>query len=999
MTKPVLRWTGLRTCLFLVCLLPVYGTSSESSKVQERERRQTLSPGVTTSSVWGAWGAWSECSRTCGGGIAEQTRPCLRRRVGTRYFSVGKHWNCVGLFQQYKSCNTQPCPTTSNDFRQMQCEEHNDKPFMGKVYEWEPFLKAPNPCALNCRAKGYRFYAKLADTVTDGTPCEPGSSDVCVNGQCKQVGCDGILGSNTKLDRCGICGGDNSQCNVISDTFDQSSMSVGYNMIVKIPEGATKINVTEMARSRNYLAVKGPNNKGYINSDWSIDSPGDYQVASTVFEYKRPLEPASTSGEQLLADGPLSEAVDIMLIYQQQNPGVHYEYIMMTDEKNEPPQQPNTGNGEPETGYPNGYVREDYPRTNPGLTSGNIPANSRTNTRRNNDRQSGRNGNQGRKQGRNNGRRIFTGPSYPTYGRGTSNVGNQYPSNPNTGTSSRLQPPYGTQYNPRGQHQSQPQNPQPGYSGGRNIGLQPPYGSGTPQGQPRPGYSGGGVLNTGPVQPGVRPGLPSGGQQGAPYPGVPNPQRPPYPGGVSPQGSLPGGVNPQGSYPAGAGLPSPGIIPGRTGSNGRGYPNPYPNPYPPQGPTRLSGDQGNPGFGGGARPSGGFPPQFYEWRETGMTECSKTCAGGTKRNVITCVTSNTFIVVTDNNCDSNYKPRLVRIPCNTEPCPARWESGAWSACSRSCGDGVQMRQVNCMQELSQSLDTIVAAQKCGRQPQPEKRQSCKLTECPEWKVTDWGRCSVPCGAGSHTRTVTCEDGNGVVENSLCSNLVQPAESEGCDMGSCAKKWFYSDWSDLCSEQCGQGVQTRNIYCAGAGEGGAVSQTECTLSDKPKEDRPCRSGECSAQWFASTWSQCSAECGPGTQTRTVICIVNRGANHQVVAAGNCATAEKPSHRQECTLKDCEPQWLKTHWSECSKTCDGGHRTREVKCLDDRGRVSTDCDPTKQPEERQSCNILPCPTRVPDGNCKDRFGNCNIVVQARLCKYPYYKKACCFSCYGR
>lgn len=27
---------------------------------------------------WGPWGPWGECSRSCGGGVQEQSRPCLR---------------------------------------------------------------------------------------------------------------------------------------------------------------------------------------------------------------------------------------------------------------------------------------------------------------------------------------------------------------------------------------------------------------------------------------------------------------------------------------------------------------------------------------------------------------------------------------------------------------------------------------------------------------------------------------------------------------------------------------------------------------------------------------------------------------------------------------------------------------------------------------------------------------------------------------------------------
>ena len=31
-----------------------------------------------------------------------------------------------------------------------------------------------------------------------------------------------------------------------------------------------------------------------------------------------------------------------------------------------------------------------------------------------------------------------------------------------------------------------------------------------------------------------------------------------------------------------------------------------------------------------------------------------------------------------------------------------------------------------------------------------------------------------------------------------------------------------------------------------------------------------------------------------------------------------------------------------------------------------------------------------------SCRDRFRNCRVVVQARLCRYAYYRGVCCFSC---
>lgn len=52
------------------------------------------------------------------------------------------------------------------------------------------FLRIPfsgQPCSLFCKPKDpqYRFSAKLASKVIDGTPCRPGSIDICIDGRCQ----------------------------------------------------------------------------------------------------------------------------------------------------------------------------------------------------------------------------------------------------------------------------------------------------------------------------------------------------------------------------------------------------------------------------------------------------------------------------------------------------------------------------------------------------------------------------------------------------------------------------------------------------------------------------------------------------------------------------------------------------------------------------------------------------------------------------------------------
>ncbi|XP_069796577.1 thrombospondin type-1 domain-containing protein 4-like isoform X2 [Narcine bancroftii] len=251
---------------------------------------------------------------------------------------------CAGVETQYKVCTLQACPSGMSDPRREQCAGFNHLQFMGRYYKWEPFteVRKEQQCELNCRPAGYRFYVRHADHVLDGTPCETNSSDVCVAGSCLAAGCDGTLGSGTKVDKCGVCGGDSSSCRVVFGTFEDSHVSVGYHKIIQIPTGATHINVTELGRSRNYLALRSQSGRSIINGNWAIDRPGKYEAAGTVFMYKRPTE---SNGESFYAEGPTTESLDVYMIFQQENPGIHYQFIMpvempaLPDQNLQPPSQ------------------------------------------------------------------------------------------------------------------------------------------------------------------------------------------------------------------------------------------------------------------------------------------------------------------------------------------------------------------------------------------------------------------------------------------------------------------------------------------------------------------------------------------------------------------------------------------------------------------------------------------------------------------------------------
>ncbi|NXI43880.1 PPN protein, partial [Galbula dea] len=270
--------------------------------------------------VWGSWSEWGKCSRSCGGGVSFRQRHCYSQRAESAS-------SCVGPARSYRSCNIQSCPEGFRDFRAEQCAEFDGTEFQGKKYKWLPYYGAPNKCELNCIPKGENFYYRHKEAVVDGTRCEPGKRDICVEGVCQAVGCDNMLESAKKEDKCLQCGGDGSTCYGVKGAFDVPNLPKGYNQIIIIPMGATSIQIKENKPSRNFLAVKNVRGEYYLNGHWTIDFSRALQVASTVMHYDRGSE-GDLAPELLHARGPTTEPLIIELISQEPNPGVQYEYYL-----------------------------------------------------------------------------------------------------------------------------------------------------------------------------------------------------------------------------------------------------------------------------------------------------------------------------------------------------------------------------------------------------------------------------------------------------------------------------------------------------------------------------------------------------------------------------------------------------------------------------------------------------------------------------------------------
>ncbi|KAK6469269.1 A disintegrin and metalloproteinase with thrombospondin motifs 8-like [Huso huso] len=299
------------------------------------EKEQLMKPKTEIDGNWGAWGEWGDCSRTCGGGVQFSYREC--NDPGPQ--NGGKY--CEGQRVKYLSCNIQECPDDNGkSFREEQCEKYNSVSYLdmdGNVKQWIPKYAGVSPrdrCKLFCRARGSSEFKVFEPKVIDGTPCGPDTTSICVQGQCIKAGCDLIIGSNKKLDKCGVCGESGSTCRKITGSLNKARY--GYNDIVTIPAGATNIDVKQRSHrgikhDGNYLAVKSEDGRYILNGNFSVSTvEQDIPVNGAVLKYSG----SSTTLERVQSFHTLRQPLTVQLLAmagEMSPPKVKYTFFIPKD--------------------------------------------------------------------------------------------------------------------------------------------------------------------------------------------------------------------------------------------------------------------------------------------------------------------------------------------------------------------------------------------------------------------------------------------------------------------------------------------------------------------------------------------------------------------------------------------------------------------------------------------------------------------------------------------
>nr|XP_013105618.1 unnamed protein product [Stomoxys calcitrans] len=445
-------------------------------------------------------------------------------------------------------------------------------------------------------------------------------------------------------------------------------------------------------------------------------------------------------------------------------------------------------------------------------------------------------------------------------------------------------------------------------------------------------------------------------------------------------------------------------------------------------------------------------PSLYHWELVPMSLCSVSCGGGYKMPRIVCRNRITGIEVEDTLCHAANRPEPSVELCNTHTCPPRWIADNWSPCDRACGPGIRNRMVVCAEE-NNGIKTRVTDMLCPK-PKPPTQEQCIIAECPKWKVEKWSTCSESCGQGIQMRNVECNSADGGL-STKCDPLTKPASVQSCttgimcetssligprvslsmdeallgeddaddndvndddmnddhddndsDIDDFADDTFYNnqpiylhhrmsrfeheqpegpqmmllqsstrynsdesmpseptymkdpDWSP-CSVTCGVGIRRRTYKCKIFLQ---FSRTLATINDtmcegkKPHDEvercveEPCVMPSHGFEdqyhrdaikvgvsepgktyvWREQGYTSCSGSCLGGIEELIINCV--REDNGRVVSPFLCAPETKPEARiRTCNDRPCPPRWNYTEFTPCSKSCGIGIKTREVQCV--------------------------------------------------------------------
>jgi len=337
------------------------------------------------------------------------------------------------------------------------------------------------------------------------------------------------------------------------------------------------------------------------------------------------------------------------------------------------------------------------------------------------------------------------------------------------------------------------------------------------------------------------------------------------------------------------------------------------------------------------------------YTESNWSECDKACGIGKQ--------TKTFTIKSEGSGKGKSCPKNpLSKDCKIKDCEINCNYGEWrneGGCDKPCGPGKQ-------KQVRTNLDPSI--EKC----KPEvKFLDCFLKECAvdcNYVEGQWSTCNRGCGRGKQTKTnVIIKEAKGAG-----SKPCPPVnESKDCKIKDCDQDCEVLEWNDWsnCSTKCGIGTKIRTPK--------RVRQPIANGAKCPdKETAECVGKECPVdcnviEW--NTWSECSKKCGRGTRTRTP-----KRVEEPKFGGARCPDKETAECTGiECDV-DCKINW--GEWSQCSKTCGGGKRTRRA-VVERRSELGGAACPAL--EDTEDCSMQPCPVDCKMGEWE------NVGICSKTC----------------
>uniref|UniRef100_A0A8D2N9V0 ADAMTS like 2 n=1 Tax=Zonotrichia albicollis TaxID=44394 RepID=A0A8D2N9V0_ZONAL len=826
---------------------------------------------------WGEWTKWTACTRTCGGGVKSQERHCLRQRRKSVSGLANK--TCTGTSKRYQLCKVQECPVNGRSFREEQCSSFNSHVYNGRTYQWKPLYPddyvhiSSKPCDLHCTTvDGQR---QLMVQARDGTSCKyTDFRGVCVSGKCEPIGCDGILFSTHTLDKCGVCQGDGSSCTHVTGSYRKGNSHLGYSLVTHIPAGARDIQIVERKKSADVLAVADEAGYYFFNGNYKVDSPKNFNIAGTVFKYRRPMDVYETGIEYIVAQGPTNQGLNIMVWNQNgKNPSITFEYTLL--------RKPHSKNLQPIF-----YTFSESESEESREFDGDVPL----------------------------GFIQHNATYFGKISRERIDLENQV---------------FGRQDTEEDLNLSKGQETNEVYERAETIDCEPKLKGKQPQDsnvtrstyqtdhddrEPEARLSSREFLLENAITDKLL-GKTSDSKelllnvtmnsifaQGDPTNSVGSPLDSLYVDYEDSDGLVTYSVNSTFMEL----------------SNGKATNTSAETPFS-NATVTMGSPQGNRTHKA-RKGQGVSAADMYRWKLSSHEPCSSTCTTGVMSTYAMCVRYD-GIEVDDAYCDAMTRPEPIHEFCAGRECQPRWETSSWSECSRTCGEGYQFRIVRCWKMISPGFDSSVYSDLCEAADiaRPDERKVCKNPACgPQWEMSEWSevspagqgrvfpgtecplwlQCSGGCGQGRMIRHVYCKTSDGrVVPESQCNLDTKPLAIHPCGDKNCPSHWLAQDW-ERCNTTCGRGVKKRIVLCLEIVNGKIKtrSPSDCDVAKKPVEESTCFERPC-FKWYTTPWSECTKTCGIGVRMRDVKCYQGKD-----IVRG-CDPLVKPVGKHTCDLQPC------------------------------------------------------------------------------------------------